>query len=64
MAVAGQGDSDLLRVIEPRIPTVHYYYEKSGEVAVQMLFDLLAEKEGVLKEVKLGYYLVDGQAWQ
>lgn len=64
VAVAGQGDSDLLRVIEPRIPTVHYYYEKSGEVAVQMLFDLLAEKEGVLKEVKLGYYLVDGQAGQ
>ena len=51
-------------MIEPRIPTVHYYYEKSGEVAVQMLFDLLAEKEGVLKEVKLGYYLVDGQAGQ
>lgn len=57
--VAGQGDSDMSRVTNPAFMTVHYAYEKCGELAVRMLMDILGEKEGALKEVKLGYYLVE-----
>lgn len=57
--VAGQGDLELAQVMQPRILTVHYSYEKSGRIAARMLFDLLKEKEAGLKEVKLDYYLVD-----
>ncbi len=57
--VAGQGDYEMARVMGPPLVTVHYYYEKCGEVAVQMLMDLLGHREGAMKEVKLGYYIVD-----
>ncbi len=57
--VAGQGDMETAQAMRPRIVTVHYFYEKSGEVAVQLLFELLGEKEWAPKEVKLGYYLVN-----
>lgn len=56
--VAGQGDSELARVTAPPLITVHYSYEKSGELAVQMLMDVLGKKEAAVKEVKLGYYIV------
>lgn len=59
--VAGQGDSEPVHMMVPGIVTVHYYYEKSGEAAARLLFDLLEEKAGAVKEVKLGYYLVDLQ---
>ncbi len=57
--VAGQGDSEMAKVIAPPLISVHYAYEKSGEIAVQMLMDLLGHKEGVVREVKLGYHLVN-----
>lgn len=57
--VAGQGDSEMAKVTAPPLISVHYAYEKSGEIAVQMLMDLLGHKEGAVKEVKLGYHLVD-----
>ena len=56
--VAGQGDSEMARVTTPPLVTVHYSYEKSGEMAVQMLMEVLRQGETDLKEIKLGYYLV------
>lgn len=60
--VAGHGDSDMAKVTAPPLITVHYSYEKSGETAVYMLMELLNRSEGNMKEVKLGYYLVDPEA--
>lgn len=57
--VAGQGDSEMAKVTSPPLISVHYAYEKSGEIAVQMLMELLEHTEGAVKEVKLGYHLVD-----
>lgn len=57
--IAGQGDSEMSRVTAPPLITVHYSYEKSGELAVQMLMELLGQKEAAFKEVKLGYYIVE-----
>lgn len=57
--VAGQGDSDMARVTAPPLLTVHFSYEKSGELAAQMLLEILSQGETTLKEVKLGYYIVD-----
>ena len=60
--VAGQGDSEMAKVTAPPLITVHYSYEKSGEIAVRMLMELLAKREDVMKEVKLGYSIVDPKA--
>ncbi len=56
--VVGQGDSEMARVTAPPLVTVHYSYEKSGEMAVQMLLEMLNRGETDLKEIKLGYYVV------
>lgn len=56
--VAGQGDSDMARVTSPPLLTVHYSYEKSGEIAVGMLLEILQGEEAAAKEVKLGYRLI------
>lgn len=55
--IAGHGDSDMARVTSPPLITVHYSYEKSGEIAVQMLMEILNHKESTVREVKLGYYI-------
>lgn len=57
--VAGFGDSDLAGVTDPPLSTVHFFYEKSGESAAVMLLDLLEGREEAVKEIKLGYYIVD-----
>ena len=73
--VAGQGDSDMAKVAVPSMITIHYSYEYSGELAVQMLMEALAGREAeralkeakttskemktTSKEMKLGYYIVE-----
>lgn len=57
--MAGQGDSEMGRVTSPPLLTVHYSYEKSGEMAIQMLMEILSQGEAAMKEVKLGYQIVD-----
>lgn len=57
--IAGHGDSEMARVTTPPLTTVRYYYEKSGELAVRMLMRLLQHEENAVKEVKLGYEIVD-----
>lgn len=59
--VAGHGESDMAKVTAPPLLTVHYAYEKSGEIAAEMLVEILTQGETTLREVKLGYYLVDLQ---
>lgn len=41
----------------PPIPTVHFFYEKSGEMAVEMLIEMMGQGETAVREVKLGYLL-------
>lgn len=57
--VAGHGDSEMARITDPPLLTVHYSYEKSGELAARMLLDVLADRETAVKEMKLGYYIVE-----
>lgn len=57
--VAGQGDFEMARVITPPFITVHYSYEKSGEMAARMLMEVLNRGETEIKEMKLGYYIVE-----
>lgn len=58
LIVAGQGDSEVSKVTMPPLITVHYSYEKSGELAVQMLLQTLEHKDVAYREVKLGYQIV------
>ena len=60
--VAGHGDSEMARMTYPPLITAHYFYEKSGETAVQMLMEQIEGREGAVREIKLGYYIVDRSA--
>lgn len=57
--VAGHGDSDMSRIAAAPLMTVHYSYEKSGELAVQMMLDILEGEDPAVREMKLGFSLVD-----
>lgn len=57
--VAGHGDSTLARVTTPPLMTVHYAYEKSGEIAVSMLFELFDNRDAAVRAVRLGFQIVE-----
>lgn len=57
--VAGQGDSMIANVMDPPLITIRYSYEKSGEMAVKMLAEMLNQGETAVKEIKLGYSIVE-----
>lgn len=57
--IAGTGDSQLAKVAGHPMATVHYSYEKSGEIAVEMLLEMLHGGKAVLQEIMLGYYIVE-----
>lgn len=56
--VAGIGDGSLGKLVEPKLTTVHFFYEKSGSEAAVMLTDLIDSEDGVTKEIKMGCEIV------
>lgn len=55
--LAGFGDGRMGKICEPRLTTVHYYYETSGEETAKMLVEMIEDGSGVRKEMKMGYKL-------
>lgn len=60
--VAGHGDSSLSKVTTPTLTTIHYSYEECGEVAANMLMGLVDKKDSAMKEIQMGYFLVENQS--
>lgn len=57
--VAGHDDSLIAQVMYPPMPTVHFFYEECGSVAVQMLFERMNEPNAPIRQKKLACELVD-----
>lgn len=62
MMVTGQGDSSLSKVVTPGLTTLRYSYEESGRLAASVLLELLEKKESAMKEIKLGYSIVERES--
>lgn len=60
--VTGQGDSGLSKVVTPTLTTVRYSYEESGRLAASVLLELLERQESTMKEIKLGYKVVERES--
>lgn len=59
--VTGHGDSELSKVVTPKIPTIHYSYEESGKRAARMLLGILDQNETVKKELRMGYRILQNR---
>lgn len=51
----GFGDSLVMRLVNPSISTVHFYYKTSGMEAARLLLEILVSGEDQKKEIKMGY---------
>lgn len=60
--LTGQGDSILAANVSPSLTTIHYYYEESGRRSAQMLLELIAKGTIAVREIKLGYELVEHES--
>lgn len=60
--LAGQGDSVLAGNVSPSLTTIHYYYEDSGEKSAQMILELIEKETNAIREIKLGYELVEHES--
>lgn len=60
--VTGHGDSVLSRVVEPALTTIRYSYEESGRLAASILLEILEKGESPMKEVKMGYEIVEKES--
>lgn len=57
--VAAHGGAEITRIAVPALITARYFYEKCGELSVRRLLELLRHEEGIVREVKLGYEIMD-----
>ncbi len=56
--LAGMGDSEVGRLADPPLVTVHFAYEKSGELAAGMLLRAIGAEPAEVQGVRLGYELI------
>lgn len=60
--VTGHGDSVLSQVVTPTLTTVRYSYEESGRLAASILLERLEKGESAMKEIKMGYEIVERES--
>lgn len=60
--LTGQGDSILAGNVTPTLTTIHYYYEDSGKKSAQMLLELIKQGKISVREMKLGYELIEKES--
>ncbi|MFR8317996.1 MAG: trehalose repressor, partial [Catenibacillus sp.] len=56
--IAAFGDTRLAALVSPAMTTVHFYYEKSGQEAGQMIMDMIRRPDDPVKKVLLEYEIV------
>ncbi len=56
--IAGIGDSQLGRVVWPKLSTVHYHYKTSGIEAAYLLLELLECNSQRPKQIRMGYQVI------
>ena len=56
--LAGFGDNLVAKVCDPKLTSVHFYYQTSGEEAAKMLVNMIEDSQQVRKEIKMGYQIV------
>ena len=56
--IAAFGDTRLAALVSPAMTTVHFYYEKSGQEAGQMIMDMIRRQDDPVKKVLLEYEIV------
>ena len=57
--ITGHGNTNLSRVVTPSLTTVQFSYEESGDMAAKMLIDIINKKDTAVKEIKMGYRIVE-----
>ncbi len=62
MLLTGHGAADISSVTAPTITTVRYFYEESGEEAAKLLLDQMEKDNIPVKEVKLGYTIIENES--
>lgn len=60
--ITGHGDTAQGTVTTPALTTVHYEYEEGGAITARMLLEALEKKTGAVKEVKLGFSIVERES--
>ncbi len=62
ICLSGHGNAIYTGVTTPAITTAQYSYHESGSTGAEMLIDLLTKKEAVVKEVMLGYSIIEKES--
>ncbi len=60
--ISGHGDTTQGTVTTPSLTTVHYSYEEGGMIAARMLLEQLEKKIRNVREVKLGFSIVQRES--
>lgn len=58
ISVVGMGDSQIARVVTPKLTTARYYQEEGGQQAAAMLLGQIDKKSSQVKKVKLSYEII------
>lgn len=60
--IVGIGHTKLSSIITPTLTTAHFYYKTSGQDAAEMLLTLLKEEKKVIKQIKLGFEIIEQES--
>lgn len=58
ISIVGFGHTNISKVVEPNLTTVHFHYKTSGIEAANIITNMIENNDKIVRDIKMGYEIV------
>ena len=58
ISIVGFGHTNISKVVEPKLTTVHFHYKTSGIEAANIIMNMIENGDKIIRDIKMGYEII------
>lgn len=58
ISIVGFGHTDVSKIVDPKLTTVHFHYKTSGIEAANIVINMIENQDEIIRDVKMGYEII------
>lgn len=62
ISIVGFGHTNISKVVDPKLTTVHFHYKTSGIEAANIITNMIEKNDKIVRDVKMGYEIISQES--
>lgn len=62
ISIVGFGHTNISKVIDPKLTTVHFHYKTSGIEAANIIINMIENNDKIVRDIKMGYEIISQES--